>query len=353
MISFTAWDRDYEQNKQAYDAIFAGAMSVDKTEDVSILEEYIKSYSGRKHAVLVNSATDALYFSLLAAGVGPGDETIVSDFSWISTSSCISMVGATPVFCDINPESKTLDLESVQRMVGPNTKALIYTHLYGSMVEEAFEIEQWCYENGIIFIEDAAQSLGTSLNGRKAGTLGEFSSYSFNVNKVISGVEGGGVFLTDDIEMAKKVRALRRHGRNGSNSESLGYNSVTYLLNSEIIAYRMSRMDEMQKRRNEIAVQFGYEPVEGLEHNFHKYVLDCEDKEDRQFVREMFKQAGVPTAIHYDRPLSEHSMYDTIPHRKDNCINAKHASETVLSIPIHCWMTDEEIETIVDMLEQL
>lgn len=349
-MEFTGWERDYEENKEAYDAIFAGAMSANRTEDVTALEEYIKSYTGRKHAVMVNSATDALWFSLLACGIEPGDEVLVSDFSWISTSSCVSMAGATPVFCDIDIDTYHISLDSIKRMVSDKTKALIYTHLYGNMTDTT-EIEEFCKENEIKFIEDAAQSLGSSLNGRKAGTIGDCSSYSFNVNKVIGGIEGGGVFLTDDKDMASKVRMLRRHGRAYGSSESLGYNSVTYLLNAEIIMYRMSRMEEMQKRRQEIAKEFGAEDTPGLDHNYHKFVIRFEDSDERDFARDTFKKWGVPTSIHYDRPLSEHQMYENIVHRKDDCVNSKLASETVLSLPIHSWLTEDEVETIAGVLD--
>jgi len=231
-ISYNGWDREYEENREMYHILFDQAMVKEVEGSTEGLESALSSYTGRSHCVAVANATDALRFSLW--GIGPGDEVLVSDFSWISTSSCISMVGATPVFCDIGLHSYHISLDSIKRMTTNKTKALIYTHLYGSM-SNTKEIENWCINNGIRFIEDSAQSLGSSLNGRKAGTIGECSSYSFNGNKVIAGISGGGMFMTDNKEHADYVRRVRRHGKDKDFAE-LGYNSKMFVTNADIFS---------------------------------------------------------------------------------------------------------------------
>lgn len=355
MIPYEGWDREYQENKEKYLEIFDKFMSQGNYENPKIFEKEFAKSIGRKYAVSVASATDALYFSLLVHGVGSGDEVLVTDFSWISTSSCISMTGATPVFCDIDLDSYHMSLDSIKRMYSPKVKALIYTHLFGNMTDTK-EIEKFCKEKEIVLIEDAAQSLGSSLNHRKAGTIGDSSSFSFNTNKVIAGINGGGMYLTDNDEHADHVRKLRRHGK-GKDFEFLGYNSRMYVLNAEIIRYRLSQIDNYQAKRNQIADVYNREfynlpliiqkPLKQQKHNFHKYVVRCSNKVDRDNLKNLLF-----ASIHYDKYLSVNSMYNSVFHRKDNCVNAGIASQTVLSLPVHPWLYSNELDWITDSIRK-
>lgn len=354
MIPYNGWDREYKENKESYLALFDKFMCQTNYEDCSSFEDSFADYIGRKHAVSVANATDALYFSLLAHNIGPGDEVLVSDFSWISTASCISMAGATPVFCDIDLDSYHIDLESMEKMFSNKTKAVIYTHLFGNMTDTT-EIESFCRKKDIAFIEDAAQSLGSSLNGVEAGTIGDSSSFSFNTNKVIAGINGGGIYLTDDDNHATFVKKIRRHGKE-KDFEFLGYNSRMYVLNAEIINLRFQNMLKYQEKRQEIAQKYNkafidlpvhlQKTTNNLEHNFHKYVVRFENKEIRKKVKK-----SLSASIHYEVPLSDNSMYRMLEHRKDDCQNSKLAADTVLSLPIHAWLKDEEIEFVIDTLK--
>ena len=350
-IFYNGWDREYLENKEEYYKLFDQTMVKEYEGSVENLETTIAEYTGRKYCIACNSATDALYFSLLCHGIGPGDEVLVTDFSWISTSSCISMAGATPVFCDIDLDSCHISFDSIKRMTTPNTKALIYTHLFGNMTDTS-EIVDYCKNNNIAFIEDAAQSLGSSLNGVKAGTIGDCSSYSFNANKVIAGICGGGMFMTNNDEHAEIVKKLRRHGK-GKDHEFLGYNSKMHVPNADIIQFRFQRMEEWQISRQEIAKIYDKEFEEliiqkthpGLNHNYHKYVVRFDTKETRKRVKDNLK-----ASIHYEIPLSKNSMYSNILHCKDNCYNSKIVSDTILSLPIHAWLTEEEIDHICNIV---
>jgi dTDP-4-amino-4,6-dideoxygalactose transaminase len=340
-MKYDAWDIHYQQNEQDYLDIYKKCMSTNNIEKVDF------PTLGRKYSVPVASATDALQFSLMAYDIGPGDEVLVSDFSWISSSSCISMVGATPVFCDINLDTYTVSLESLERMKSEKTKALVYTHLFGDIADDVELIEKWCKDNDIIFIEDAAQSLGSHKNGRSAGTFGDCSSFSFNSNKVVAGINGGGIFLTDDKSKAEFVDKASRHGRN----EFLGRNSKAYLLNTEIIKYRLSKADELMKKRQEIAEIYNEELEDDVitpniheGHNFHKYVVRFETAEER----DVYKKLGF--GIHYGTALSDNKMYETIHHKKDDCINSRLAASTVLSLPIHPFMETSEINNVINSL---
>jgi dTDP-4-amino-4,6-dideoxygalactose transaminase len=351
MTAYDAWDREYQENKQDYLEVFDRFMSQTNYENNEDFESGFAERVGRKHCVSVASATDALHFTLLAHNIGLGDEVLVTNFSWISSSACASMVGAVPVFCDIDLDSYHISLDSVKRMYSDKVKAIIYPHLFGNMTDTT-ELQQFCKDKDILFIEDAAQSLGSSLHNIKAGTIGDCSVYSFNSNKVIAGINGGGVVLTDNEDIARRVKMIRRHGKDKDFS-ILGYNSRMYVLNAEIINLRLRHTERNQERRQQIAQEyntaFSNLPVvtqtmsNGLNHNYHKNVVRFKDKDTRKRVK-----TALSASIHYETPLSANSMYDSIEHRRDDCMQSKTASDTVLSLPIHAWLTEDEVISIIN-----
>lgn len=355
MINYNGWDIEYLQNKETYHAIFDQAMVKEVEGSTESLENAISEITGRQYCVAVANATDALRFSL--KDIGPGDEVLVSDFSWISSSSCISMVGATPVFCDIDLDSYHISFDSIKRMTTDKTKALIYTHLFGNMVDTT-EIRSWCDDHSIMFIEDAAQSLGSSLHGVPAGSIGDCSSFSFNGNKVIAGISGGGMFMTDDKEHADYVKRVRRHGKDKDFCE-LGINSKMFITNADIIEHRLQYMEQWQQMRNQIATWYSEElsddvicPIvrPGLEHNFHKYVIRFDNKDQRKKVKNALKHVRLNASIHYERPLSKNSLYNNIAYRSDECSNAQLVADTVMSLPIHPFVTEDQVDTICNTI---
>jgi len=343
-MNYEGWDQDYLENKQLYLDLFDKVMQEDNEKNVEFLEKKIAKYVGREHAVAVNSATDALFFSLKCFNISPGDEILVSDFSWISSASCILMAGATPVFCDIDLDSYHISFDEIKKKTTSKTKALIYTHLFGNMTETK-EIEKYCKENNIAFIEDAAQSLGSIYKSRYAGSIGDISSFSFNNNKVISGLSGGGMVLTNVKIIADYLRKLRKHGK-GNDHEMLGYNSKMFYTNAAYIEMRFDRIKELQLSRTQVAYKY-HEALQDIPvisqipddismlHNYHKYVVRFENKEIRDEVKD-----ELGAKIHYDKPLSANSMFKLNP-----CPNAQIASDTILSLPCHPYVTDEEALT--------
>ena len=343
-MNYEGWDQDYLENKELYINLFDDAIQKDNEKNVEFLEKKISKYIGRKHGIAINSATDALYYSLKCHGIGLTDEVLVSDFSWISSASCIVMAGATPVFCDIDLDSYHMSFEEIKKKTTNKTKAIIYTHLFGNMTETK-EIELFCKENDILFIEDAAQSLGSKYKDRYAGSIGDISSFSFNANKVISGISGGGMIFTDEDSIAEYLRKIRKHGK-GKDYEMLGYNSKMFYMNAAYIEMRFDRINDIQMRRIKIANRY-HEELEDLPvvtqvanndviHNYHKYVVRFETKEIRDEVKNKLN-----AKVHYDSPISKNSMFNLTP-----CPNAQKASDTILSLPCHPYVTEEEISQI-------
>ena len=251
------------------------------------------------------------------------------------------MAGATPIFCDIDLNSYHISFKDIQKKTTNKTKAIIYTHLFGIMTETK-DIEMFCKENDIIFIEDAAQSLGSKYKERYAGSIGDISSFSFNHNKVISGISGGGMIFTDIDSTAEYLRKIRKHGK-GKDYEMLGYNSKMFYMNAAYIEMRFDRINELQSRRIQVANKYHEElkdlPVItqianiDLVHNYHKYVVRFEDKETRDEVKNKLN-----AKIHYDSPISKNSMFNLTP-----CPNSQKSSDTILSLPCHPYVTEEEI----------
>jgi len=345
----TGWDREYLKHKEEYLELFDKSMQKEQEGNVEFLEDKLKLFTGRKYVVVCSNGTDALHFALRSLDIKKGDEVLTTQFSWISTASCISMVGATPVFCDIDILSYHMSLDSIKRMYSDKVKAIVYPHLFGNM-SETKDIIDFCKEKNIAFIEDAAQSLGASLNGVKAGSIGDISTLSFNANKVVAGIAGGGAVLTDDKDKAELFKKLRRHG----NNEMLGYNSKMLLINAEFINFRLNRMKEWQSKRQEIAKQYDEQlkdyviiqpTTNGLDHNYHKYVIRLQNKEDRDKLKNILN-----AKVHYDRPLSENIMYRNIEHRKDKTFISKIVCDTILTLPIHPYMTKEEVSKIINTI---
>ena len=345
----TGWDREYLANKEAYLKIFDSAMQQEQEQNVEFLEKSLAKITGRKYAVACNSGTDALHFALISLGVNSGYDVLTTQFSWIATASCISMVGARPVFCEPNILTYHMDLDSIKKMWTPRVKAIVYPHLFGSM-SETKEILDFCKEKNIAFIEDAAQSLGASLNDVKAGSIGDVSCLSFNANKVVAGIAGGGAVLTDDEDKAELFRKLRRHG----NNEVLGRNSKMLMLNACFINFRLKKMNEWISKRQEIAKQYDEQlkdyvtiqpTTNGLNHNYHKYVIRLQNKKVRDKVKDMLN-----AKVHYDKPLSESPMYKNINHRKDKQFISKIICDTILTLPIHPYMKQEEIDEVINKI---
>lgn len=352
MISYDGWDREYKQHRSVYLDIFDSFMSQMNYENNEEWETNFALMMGRQYAVSVASATDALTFALLAHNIGSGDEVLVTNFSWISSASCVDLAGATPVFCDIDLDSYHISLESIKRMTTDKTKAIVYPHLFGNMTDTS-AIQEFCRSNDILFVEDSAQAFGSSLGGVQAGTIGDVSVFSFNSNKVVAGINGGGVVLTDDSNVAQNIKMIRRHGKDNT-FDMLGYNSRMYVLNARIINHRMTHYKETQAKRQDIAATyhkaFADLPVitqkssNELNHNYHKYVVRFQDKDTRKRVKQ-----ALNASIHYETPLNKNGMYKD-NYRHDDLTNSKIAADTVLSLPIHAWLTNEEIETVVDKL---
>ncbi len=321
---------------------------------ITSLENKLASRVGRKHAVTTNSCSDALYFALLAADIQAGDEVLVPDFSFIASASCISRLGAVPVFVDVN-ENYNMDLKKASELISPKTRAMIFVHLYGQM-SDPVHVENFAKKHGLILIEDAAQAISAVFAERKAGTLGKVSGFSFDPTKPISAPGSGGVALTDDDGMASRIRRLIYHGKasDGQFVES-GFNSQMPTLTAAVLDIKLEHDSEWIKRRRLIA-RYYIENLTDLDlvlpkeqpnsfHIYHKFVVR---HPERDALKTHLEKNGVQTRIHYGCPLHQQPCFSKYGYSDIQSPNAFQFSRTVLSLPIHPFLEDSEVEKVVD-----
>ncbi len=365
MVPFFGLDREYQEYKVEYQNIFDEVMTHGKVlqgNEVKSFEKNIANSINRKYAVAVNSATDSLYYSLVAYGIKEGDEVLVSNFSFIATVSCIVRANAKPVFCDIDKSTYHISIDSIKKMTSPNTKAIVFPHMFGNM-NDMSEILNFCVKSNIIFIEDAAQSFGASYNNIKAGSIGECSSISFDPTKVLGAPGSGGVFLTDDKEKADTVKMLRYHGKNTDGDfECLGFNSQMPSLTAKMLDFKLSQSLIWEIKRQKIANVYNnvfrdldiiyQEKTASVNHIFHKYVLRFKTKKIRNDILNELKENDVQAMIHYKSPLSKNKLFDKYSFKSDKLTNVTLVCDTVLSLPCHPWLSNEEINTSINIIKR-
>lgn len=314
--------------------------------EVIAFEDEVAEYLGVKHAIGVNSGTDALVISLRALGIGPGDEVITTPFSFFATAESISNVGAMPVFVDIEEESFNINPSLIEDAITPKTKAIMPVHLYGRPAEmdAIMEIAQ---RHGLKVIEDCAQSFGARYKGKQTGAIGHAAAFSFFPSKNLGAFGDGGLISTDDDEVAGLARMLRAHGsKKKYHNEVLGYNSRLDALQAALLRVKLPHMDRQNGARVVVACHYldllsdntrivTPEVTDG--HVFHQYtvrLLDC----DRDAIQRRLLELGVGTMVYYPIPQNHLPVYDALP--KDTPVSDKLATQ-VLSLPI--WPTQSAL----------
>lgn len=281
--------------------------------NVEAFEEEAATYLGVKHAIAVNSGTDALVIGLRAAGIGPGDEVITTPFTFFATAEAISQVGAVPVFVDIDPRTFNIDPEKVKAAVSARTKALLPVHLYGQAAEmdPLLEIAR---EYGLVVVEDVAQAFGGEYKGKKLGTLGHVGCFSFFPSKTLGAFGDGGLLTTDDDRIAELARMLRVHGAKKSYyHELIGYNSRLDELQAAVLRVKLPRIDAWNERRRQVARRYNellgdlprvITPYEGphARHVYHQYTIRVLGGR-RDELQQRLAAAGIGTRVYYPVPV--------------------------------------------------
>lgn len=307
--------------------------------EVEAFEAEVAAYLGVRHAIGVNSGTDALVLALRALGIGPGDEVVTTPFTFFATAEAVETVGATVVFADVEPGSLNLDPERAEAAVTARTRALLPVHLFGrpAAMEALLGIAE---RHGLAVVEDTAQAFGAEVGGRRAGTLGDAGAYSFFPSKNLGAYGDGGLVTTDDDGAADAVRMLRAHGaKRKYHNETVGYNSRLDALQAAILRVKLPHLDRYNAARRAVAARYN-EALAGLPgvatpevvdgHVFHQYTVRILGGR-RDAIADALKAQGIGTMVYYPVPCHRLPLYAA---RGIRLPEAERAAAEVLSLPI-------------------
>jgi dTDP-4-amino-4,6-dideoxygalactose transaminase len=328
--------------------------------EVMAFEQEFAAYCGAESAVAVNSGTSALHLSLLAAGVGPGDEVITVPFTFVATVAAIVYTGARPVFVDVEPHSLTMDVSMLERAIGPRTKAIIPVHLYGHMAEMDAILEI-ARARRIAVIEDAAQAHGAEYRGRRAGSMGNLGCFSFYPSKNLGACGEGGIIVTSDPAYARALRMLRDWGQESKyNHVVRGFNCRMDNLQAAILRVKLRHLEEWtQKRRAHAAL---YDRLlngsrvmpQGVgPERRHVYHLYCIRTAQRDLLRERLRERSVQTEIHYPVPVHLMEAWCGKQYRAGDFPVAEQAASGVLSLPMYPELEESAIRGTAEIIAEL
>ena len=322
------------------------------------LEQKLEEFTGSPNAITCSSGTDALLLALMACDVGPGDEVITTPFTFIATAEVISFLGVKPVFVDIEEKTYNIDPLRIKENITPRTKAIIPVSLYGQPADMD-EINELAQEHGIIVIEDACQSFGSEYKGKKSCDLSKLACTSFFPSKPLGCYGDGGAVFTDDEKMAEKIRSLRVHGQTQRYYHKyVGVNGRLDTIQAAILNVKMDHFEEELESRNVIAKRYSekLKNVKDLVVPFVKedrtsvYAQYSVRVKNRDQVVEELKEKGIPTAIHYPKPLHLQEAYADLGYKKGDFPVSEIVSEQILSLPMSPFLSDEDQEYIIETI---
>lgn len=332
--------------------------------EVRELEAALEAFTGARHCVTVSSGTEALLIALMALDIGPGDEVITSPFTFAATAEVIVLLGATPVFVDIEPDTALLDSALIEARITPRTRAIMPVSLYGQCPDmEA--INTIAARHGLPVIEDAAQSFGALYKGRRSAHLSTIGCTSFFPSKPLGCYGDGGALFTDDDQLAQAAREIRVHGQSARYRHTrVGVGGRMDTLQCAVLLAKLGRFDwELQQRarigaryteailRSAVLREAGLRPVTVRPDGHSVYGQYTVFTPERDRVQAVLQAHGIPTAIHYPVPMHHQPAYAThcCP---ECCPNSQHAARRVLSLPMSADLTDADQDRVVAALEQ-
>ncbi len=321
--------------------------------NVTELERSVAEYLGTAHAIAVGSGTDALHLALAGLQVGPGDEVITTPFTFAATVEAIEYVGAQPVLVDIDANTWNIDVAKLEAAITDRTRAVIPVHLLGRPADMTAVMDV-AARHDLLVVEDCAQSFGSAIGDRRAGSFGHANAFSFYPTKTLGGLGDGGMISTDDPEVDRRIRELRNHGiGQGGEHTMLGFNSRLDELQAAVILLKLANIDDMNKRRREIAARYtaaladtpATTPVAETDGAYHVHGYYTILVDDRDSFRAQLAEKGVASAIYYPKPLHQHEYFANTC-RTESLEVAERTAPRCVSLPIFPEMSDEEIDYV-------
>ena len=371
---------DEQDAKAVHDTLLSSYITCGpKVEEV---EKKLCSITGAKHAVVMTNDTAALHTACFIAGVGPGDEVITTPLTFMASANCALYCGAKPVFADINPETYNIDPKSIREHITEKTKAIVAVDYTGQVVE-AEEIRKICDEYNLIFIEDAAHSIGSKYNGVPVGSLADMTCFSFHPVKTVTAGEGGAL-LTNNDEYAKKAYLFRSHGMEHDHDlfstpadddnkgiwyyeqQYLGFNFRMTDIQAALLSSQLDKLPSFVKRRKEIVAMYNealaevpeiiiQKEIPESDTSRHLYVIRLDSNKLSCTRREFFdamSAENVQCQIHYI-PVYWMPVYQNMGYTRGICPNAEMVYNGIMSIPLYPLMTDEDVASVVAAVKKI
>lgn len=326
---------------------------------VTELEGALARYVGARHAIGCASGSDALLLSLMALGVGQGDDVITVPFTFFATAGSISRLGAKPVFVDICADTFNMDPDQVERKITSRTKAIIPVHLFGQCADMD-AINATARRKGVNVVEDACQAIGAARHGRQAGALGDTGCFSFFPSKNLGGFGDGGLITTDDLKLSESLSMLRVHGsRVRYIHEMVGFNSRLDALQAAVLQVKLKHLDRWTAGRRKNAARYERLFAEttllervslpvtqaGNDHVFNQFTIRAAKRDE---LRAFLKEKSVGTEIYYPVPLHLQGCYRDLGYHKGDFPVSERAAEEALSLPIYAELADAQLAYVVD-----
>jgi len=324
--------------------------------EVKELEEALAVFTGAPHCITVSSGTEALLIAMMALDLKPGDEVITTPFTFAATAETIALLGGVPVWVDIEPDTCNIDASKIEAAITPRTKAIIPVSLYGQIPDMA-EINAIAERHGLAVIEDAAQSFGATYQGRRSGNVSRIAATSFFPSKPLGCYGDGGAIFTSDDRLAQAAREIRVHGQSARYTHTrVGVGGRMDTLQCAVVLAKLPRLDWEIARRLELGRMY-HERLAGL--NLERLTVrpdrDCVWGQytvmvaERPRVQAALQAAGVPTAVHYPKPLHRQPAYAHYGN-PDACPNAIAAAERVMSLPMSPDLSEADLAHVVAAL---
>ena len=346
-----------EEIRAAIDAVLESQVFI-LGPQVQALEQELAAFCGTPFAIGVASGTDALLLALYSCGVRPGDEVIVPAFTYIATADTVSLLGATPVFAEIDPATFTLDPNRLKPLLGKRTRAIVPVHLYGQTADMN-PILEFARHHELHVIEDAAQAIGATYRGKRAGAIAEIGCLSFYPTKNLGGYGDGGMILTSSPQLHEKLRSLRMHGEKTRKyvSAEQGWNSRLDEIQAAILRVKLRHLDDWNRARQKHARHYtqllhdvpGVTPpkvADWGEHVFHQYTVRVPQR-DR--VQRALADQGISSTVYYPVPVHLQPIYQSLRPQPGTLPESERAAAECLSLPIYPEM-GQHLERVAEAL---
>lgn len=375
-MQFRDLQRQYEKLKDSIDTSIAEVLSSThfiSGEQVAALEDALADYIGTRHCITCGNGTDAISIALLAWDIGPGDAVFVPDFTFFSSGECPATVGATPVFVDVKKETYNLDSSALEQAVEKvladglyKPRAVIAVDLFG-LPAEYEAIRRVCDKYGLLLLEDGAQGFGGRIREKRSCSFGDISTTSFFPAKPLGCYGDGGAIFTNDDKIAERMRSIAVHGKNREDKYDnirLGMNSRLDTIQAAVLLQKLQAFNDYELNDVNKAAELYTKCLagvsglilptvaEGYYSSWAQYTVQLSQDIDRTAIQERLKEQGIPTMIYYTKPMHKQGAFRGTYSAEADCPVTEELCNRVLCLPIHPYLTEEEIEKVAETLKK-